>query len=91
MFIYIVRHAWAYEHGDPRWPDDSQRPLETEGAERFARVVKRLAGRGLDPAVIATSPYVRCRQTADILAAQLETSPPIVEFAALPGWGTRPT
>ena len=39
MFIYIVRHAWAYEHGDPRWPDDSKRPLEDDGAVRFAQVV----------------------------------------------------
>jgi phosphohistidine phosphatase len=83
MFIYIVRHAWAYEHGDPRWPDDSQRPLEDEGAERFARVVKRLLDRGFEPAAIATSPYVRCRQTADIVAAHAEGSPDVVELPAL--------
>ena len=83
MFIYIVRHAWAYEHGDPRWPDDSQRPLEAEGAERFARVVQALAPRGFEPGVIATSPYVRCRQTADLMAVHAAKSPPVVEFDAL--------
>jgi phosphohistidine phosphatase len=83
MFIYIVRHAWAYEHGDERWPDDSQRPLEEEGVERFARVVKRLVDRDFAPAVIATSPYVRCRQTADIVAQHVAGSPSIVEFDAL--------
>jgi phosphohistidine phosphatase len=83
MFIYIVRHAWAYEHGDPRWPDDSKRPLEDEGAARFAEVVKALAPRGFEPAAIATSPYVRCRQTAEIAAAHVPGSPKVVELDVL--------
>lgn len=83
MLLYIIRHAYAHERGDPRWPDDSQRPLEKQGARRFARVVKRLAKRGFEPGVIATSPYVRCRQTADIVAAHAPGEPPVVELAAL--------
>jgi phosphohistidine phosphatase len=83
MFIYVVRHAWAFEHGDPRWPDDSQRPLEEEGVERFARVVDALIPRGFEPHVIGTSPYVRCRQTADIIAQRVPGSPKIVELDAL--------
>lgn len=83
MHLYIIRHAWAYEHGDPRWPDDSQRPLEPEGAERFAQVVKLLAARGLAPQTIATSPYVRCRQTAEIAAAHSTHSPQITDLDAL--------
>jgi len=83
MHLYIIRHAWAYEHGDPRWPDDSQRPLEQEGAERFAQVVKLLAQRGFAPDVIATSPYVRCRQTAEIVAAHFAQSPQLVELDGL--------
>ena len=42
MFIYIARHAWAHEFGDPRWPDDSQRELEVDGAERYMRVVEAI-------------------------------------------------
>ena len=83
MHLYIIRHAWAYEHGDPRWPDDSQRPLEPEGAERFAQVAQLLAARGLAPQTIATSPYVRCRQTAEIAAAHSTQSPQITELDAL--------
>ena len=83
MRIYIIRHAWAYEHGDPRWPDDSQRPLEQEGAERFARVVELLTQRGFAPDAIATSPYVRCRQTAEIVAAHSAQSPQLVELEGL--------
>ena len=83
MLIYIVRHAWAGEHGDPRWPDDRLRPLTEEGRERFANVAKELAQRGCEPQIIATSPLVRCRETAEILAAQAPGKPRIVPLDAL--------
>jgi phosphohistidine phosphatase len=83
MFIYIARHAWAGERGDPRWPDDSLRELTADGIERFTRVVKSLADRGFAPARIATSPYTRCRQTADIIARHAAGKPPIDELEAL--------
>jgi phosphohistidine phosphatase len=78
MDLYIIRHAWAGQHGDPAWPDDSQRPLTEEGRERFARMVKKLVERGLAPNLIATSPMVRCAQTAEILAAALGERPEVV-------------
>ena len=82
-FIYVARHAWAYHFGDPRWPDDAERELEPEGAERFMQVVQTLAERGFAPQAIATSPYVRCRQTADIIARYTEHRPEVVETEAL--------
>ena len=69
MDLYIVRHAWAFDRDDDRWPNDDLRPLTDEGKERFAKVVKTLAGRGMAPQVVATSPLVRCVQTAELLAA----------------------
>jgi phosphohistidine phosphatase len=83
MFVYIARHAWAGERGDPRWPDDSLRELTSEGIERYTKVVKSLAGRGFAPERIATSPYTRCRQTADIIAKYVESDPIIDELEAL--------
>ena len=83
MFIFIVRHAWAYEFGDPRWPDDSQRELEPEGADRYMSVVQTLAGRGFAPNKIATSPYVRCKQTAQIISDYSLHEPKIDELEAL--------
>ncbi len=78
MILYVIRHAWAGHYGDPDWPDDDQRPLTDEGRERFARVVRELAKRGFAPEVIATSPLVRCRQTAEIVAEELPNRPDVV-------------
>lgn len=69
MDLFIVRHAWAGQYGDPRWPKDDLRPLTDEGKQRFARVVKMLVERGMTPTLVATSPLVRCVETARILAA----------------------
>jgi phosphohistidine phosphatase SixA len=82
-YVYIARHAWAYECGDPRWPDDSQRELEPAGAERYQRMVEVLTKRDFMPEVIATSPYTRCRQTADIISQHTPLRPSISELGAL--------
>ena len=88
MDLYIVRHAWAAERGDPQWPNDDLRPLTEGGQERFAQVVAKLAGRGMRPEVVATSPLVRCVQTARLLAAGTPGEPKIVELDELrPGSG----
>ena len=79
MILYIVRHAWAEEPGNPAWSEDAQRPLAREGQERFARVVKTLAERGFAPQRIATSPLIRCWQTAEIVAKHVEHKPEIIE------------
>ena len=83
MFVYIARHAWAGQRGDPRWPDDSLRALTPEGIDRFTKVVKALVVRGFEPARIATSPHIRCRQTADIIAKHVQGQPKIDELEAL--------
>lgn len=81
--LYIVRHAFAGQHGDPRWPDDSLRPLTGKGRKQFRRLVKKLARRGFAPAVVATSPLVRCRQTADELCDRFVPPPELVELEPL--------
>ena len=83
MFLYIARHAWAGERGDPRWPDDSLRELTPDGIERYTKVVKALAERGFNPDRIATSPYTRCRQTAEIIAKYASKNATIDELEAL--------
>ena len=83
MFLYIARHAWAGESGDPRWPDDSLRELTPEGIERYDELVKTLVKRGFAPQRIATSPFARCRQTAELIAKRVPGNPTIEELEDL--------
>jgi phosphohistidine phosphatase len=67
MRLLIVRHAIAVDHGDPAYPWDGDRPLTPEGIHKF-----RIAARGLKDLAppldrIVSSPFVRARQTAEIL------------------------
>jgi phosphohistidine phosphatase len=83
MDLYIIRHAWAADRDDRQWPGDDLRPLTDEGKRRFAQVVEKLAGRGVSPQAVATSPLVRCRQTAQLLAAGVPDKPELVELDEL--------
>lgn len=93
MILYIIRHAWAGHYGDPHWPEDFDRPLSTAGKQRFAEFAEKLAGRGFLPQVVATSPLVRCRQTADLVVGAVEKAgeprPRLVELDALAPGGNR--
>ncbi|HVU87725.1 MAG TPA: histidine phosphatase family protein [Pirellulales bacterium] len=91
MFIYIVRHAWAGQHGDPAYPDDSLRPLTDKGKKRFRRMVKKLVKREFLPTAVATSSLVRARQTADIICDVCPGSPALAVLADLsPGGRLEP-
>jgi phosphohistidine phosphatase len=79
MDLYIIRHAWAGQYGDPQWPDDAQRPLTKKGCKRFSATASILSRRGVTPSLIATSPMVRCRQTARILAENMIEQPEIID------------
>jgi phosphohistidine phosphatase len=79
--LFVVRHAVA-EDAVPELADYDRR-LTPKGRRRFARMVRRLADRGLELDLIATSPLVRCRETAAILAAELTRRPRIEVVDAL--------
>ena len=83
MILYIARHAWAGHFGDPGWHSDADRELTPEGIERYRQVVQALAQKGVAPERIATSPYARCRQTAEILSEGIGGQPPVDKVAAL--------
>ncbi|MDA1200956.1 MAG: phosphohistidine phosphatase SixA [Planctomycetota bacterium] len=71
--LYVVRHAPAEDAGPGI--SDCDRQLTEKGRRRFARMVQRLVERGLEIDLVATSPLVRCRQTADLLADLLPGQP----------------
>src|SRR5262249_4422492 len=85
--IYLVRHAIAEERGEA-WPDDAKRPLTDAGMSRMRKSARGLARLGVAFDVVLTSPLVRAKQTADILAAGVNPRPPIVTIESLsPGGG----
>jgi phosphohistidine phosphatase len=79
MLLYIVRHAPAGQHGDPRYPNDLLRPLTAKGEKRFDRLVKRLVENGVAPTLVVTSPLVRCRQTAEVLVRRGSDDPKLLD------------
>ena len=80
--LYLIRHAVAEERSE-EWPDDTKRPLTDEGIARMRKNARGLVRLGVTLDVVLTSPLVRTRQTADILAAAFESRPPVVAFDAL--------
>jgi phosphohistidine phosphatase len=80
--LILVRHAIAAERG-PDYPDDSRRPLTPKGAERFREVVAGLVVLDVEIDEILTSPYVRARQTAELLAEGFVKPPKITNVHAL--------
>ncbi len=83
MLIYIVRHAWAEDPDSQRWPNDELRPLTDKGVKRFRQFVRGLARQGFSPQLVVTSPLVRCRQTAEVIAEETPGRPTVVSRAEL--------
>ena len=85
--LYVIRHAIAAERG-PDWPDDDKRPLTEKGIARFKEGVAGLIWLDVGLDEIFTSPLVRAKQTADLLAATIPGKPPVKLLPALaPGHG----
>ena len=78
MKVYFLRHGIAADRDE--WKgDDFDRPLTAEGRERMEREAKTLAALELEPDIIVTSPLVRAKQTAEILAGALKTRKKLVQ------------
>jgi phosphohistidine phosphatase len=71
MKCYFLRHGIAV---DPQeWSgSDFDRPLTREGRLRMEREARAIADLSLDLDVIVTSPLVRAKQTAEIVAERLK-------------------
>lgn len=66
--LYFLRHGPAGQHGDPRYKDDSLRPLTSQGRQKMRYAALGMKNMGLTFDVILSSPYARARQTAEITA-----------------------
>ena len=81
MDVFVLRHAIAEDAGPGQ--ADSDRRLTDVGRERLRLVVRKAMRAGMEPAVVLTSPYVRARQTADILLEELNRPCELVTTANL--------
>ncbi len=71
MELVFMRHGIAVERGDPLAPVEFERYLTTEGAEKVKQIAKHLSKIGSMFDMIISSPFVRARQTAEIVAKTL--------------------
>ncbi|MFZ5756238.1 MAG: SixA phosphatase family protein [Pseudomonadota bacterium] len=71
MELVLIRHGEA-ERDAPR---DELRPLTARGTDEARASGQRLATLGLPSPFVVSSPYVRARTTADIIATVLGSGP----------------
>ncbi|MDQ3379937.1 MAG: phosphohistidine phosphatase SixA [Actinomycetota bacterium] len=63
MLLFLVRHA----HSDPGEPDDL-RPLSTRGREEARALAEQLAAHATPPRLVLSSPLLRAKETAEVIA-----------------------
>ena len=79
MIVYLMRHGIAVSRTAPGVLVDNDRELTKEGIAKTRRTVAGLAKVRCSPEVIFTSPFLRARQTAEIVAATLAKHPRLVQ------------
>jgi phosphohistidine phosphatase len=87
MELYFLRHGEAGKKDE--WDgEDSERPLSREGITRMKQEAAAIARLDLGLELIVTSPLVRARQTADIVAKELDMRERLViDDRLAPGFG----
>ncbi|HSX06823.1 MAG TPA: histidine phosphatase family protein [Candidatus Saccharimonadia bacterium] len=94
MRVFFVRHGQTLanlQHSSSSWNHDS--PLTEDGRGQVKLAAELLRASFERPVKIIASPLLRTRQTADILASQLNTGPVLVDDrlkeANVGYWGQR--
>lgn len=72
MKLYLLRHGDAGDPGDHRYSSDAVRPLTVKGIKRTRQLANGLRLMDITFEVIFSSPLVRARQTAEIVARSLK-------------------
>lgn len=73
--LLLVRHGLAGKPDARAWPDDDRRPLTEKGIKAFKAAAKGLRALECAPALVLSSPTLRTRQTAVLLAKVLKLGP----------------
>lgn len=77
MNLYLMRHAIAADADEDT--QDNQRSLTEKGRKKLGKIARNLEKLDLSFGLILTSPYLRARQTADVVADSLDIEPGLVQ------------
>ena len=83
MNLYLLRHGIAAAKDDPAFESDRERPLTKKGMKKFRKAARGIERLRVSFDAILTSPLVRARQTADIVAEILGQESIVEEIPAL--------
>jgi phosphohistidine phosphatase len=83
MNLYLLRHGIAVASGEPGAEVDSERPLTSKGIKRMRKASRGLRRLEISFDAILTSPLVRARQTAEIVAHTLGLENQLEEISEL--------
>ncbi len=72
MELFLLRHGLAVERGTPGFEDDAVRPLTPKGEKQLRKTGAALRKMKLDFDLILSSPLIRAKQTAEIIAKELK-------------------
>lgn len=70
--LYLLRHGIAVERGDLDYKNDADRPLTAKGIRELRRTAAALRKMKLRFDVVLSSPILRAKQTAEVVAAELK-------------------
>lgn len=68
-YVFLTRHAKAVEG----YKNDFEKPLSDEGIDEQKKLAKCLKKENMKPDVIYASPFIRAKQSAEILALELSS------------------
>ena len=88
MDLYLIRHAEAHPLDD-KITDDAERPLTDAGRATARALATTLTRLGVKLDVVATSPLLRARQTAEEILSQWPAPPELRVAAELSPGGKR--
>jgi phosphohistidine phosphatase len=83
MNLYLMRHGIALPQDDPSVTHDAERPLTSKGVKRMRKAAKGVRQLNIPFDAVLTSPALRARQTAEIVAAALNIEARLEEISGL--------
>jgi phosphohistidine phosphatase len=88
--LYLLRHGIAVEPGTAGYEHDSNRPLIPKGERRLRSAAAAMEKLELSFDLILSSPFIRAKQTAEIIAGELKLKKRVEFFDGLvPGGNPR--